>query len=569
MVTRRDLLKMGILGVGGFVTLPAGGVYGRVPSKLADDDFRSPRLTPFVDPLIDPTVTELAAATAFTNMTAYATPFCGAQTRYYGITAMERLVKFHRDLPPTPVWAYVDSAGATSSRLFSFSYPRIDMGRGAGSGVLVRFRNALTTAPADFGLPSLTVHFHGGHQPAAADGFPHDIANRPGFVPEHVVVDPGETYDYVYPWRDVGFLDTPETPVERGSFYWYHDHILDFTGPNVYRGLAGVALAYDEIDSGNENDTNPYALRLPSGQYDIPFAIQDKIFDRSGALVFDPFNHDGFLGDTFVVNGIVQPYHPVERRKYRLRFLNGSNARIYQLYLTNDSGQTFPMTQIATEGGLLGEPIRDMQNFLLHMAQRVEVVVDFGHPVFDGQSAVYIENRLTQTDGRKPDDLESRGPKLIKFILGARTDDPSRVPNTLRPFARVTDAEIAAAERKTFRFDRSDGVFTVNNERIDIERASAKPRQNRAQIWRLENNSGGWWHPIHIHSEFMRILSRNGRKPPLEERDGNAKKDTVLLRGNEVVEVFITFRDYPGPFVFHCHNIEHEDMAMMARYDVV
>jgi len=112
-------------------------------------------------------------------------------------------------------------------------------------------------------------------------------------------------------------------------------------------------------------------------------------------------------------------------------------------------------------------------------------------------------------------------------------------------------------------------VFTINNTRIDIERASAKPRQNRAQLWRLENSSGGWWHPIHIHSEYMRILSRNGRKPPLEERDGNAKKDTVLLRGNEVVEIFITFRDYPGPFVFHCHNIEHEDMAMMARYDVV
>jgi FtsP/CotA-like multicopper oxidase with cupredoxin domain len=443
------------------------------------------------------------------------------------------------------------------------------MGERAGGGLLVRFHNELTTAPADFGLPSLTVHFPGGHQPAAADGFPHDIANRPAFFPAHVTIEPGESYDYVYPWRNCGFIDGPETAEECGSFYWFHDHILDFTGPNVYRGLAGVALAHDPLDSDDEADPNPVALRLPSGDHDLVLAIQDKVFDRSGALVFDPFNQDGFLGDTFVVNGVVQPFHVVERRKYRLRFLNGSTARNYQLFVTNDVGQTFPMTQIATEGGLLARPIRDIQSFLLYMAQRVEVVVDFGDPMFNGQKAVYIENRLAQTDGRKPDGLVGSGPRLIKFVLGERTADPSRVPDTLRPLTAITRAELDAAERRSFRFDRSDGVFTINNTPIDIERASAKPRQARGQIWRLENSSGGWWHPIHIHSEFMRVLTRNGKLPPPEERDGNAKKDTVLLRGNEVVEVYITFRDFPGPFVFHCHNLQHEDMAMMARYDVV
>jgi FtsP/CotA-like multicopper oxidase with cupredoxin domain len=89
------------------------------------------------------------------------------------------------------------------------------------------------------------------------------------------------------------------------------------------------------------------------------------------------------------------------------------------------------------------------------------------------------------------------------------------------------------------------------------------------QIWHLENKSGGWWHPIHIHSEFMRVLRRNGKQPPLNERDGVARKDTVLLRGGESVDVFLKFRDYSGPFVFHCHNIEHEDMAMMARFDII
>jgi FtsP/CotA-like multicopper oxidase with cupredoxin domain len=89
------------------------------------------------------------------------------------------------------------------------------------------------------------------------------------------------------------------------------------------------------------------------------------------------------------------------------------------------------------------------------------------------------------------------------------------------------------------------------------------------QIWRLVNKSGGWWHPIHIHSEFSRVLRRNGRTPPLAEQDGVGKKDTILLKDNETAEVFLQFRDYTGPFVFHCHNLEHEDMAMMARFDVV
>ncbi len=82
------------------------------------------------------------------------------------------------------------------------------------------------------------------------------------------------------------------------------------------------------------------------------------------------------------------------------------------------------------------------------------------------------------------------------------------------------------------------------------------------------NKSGGWWRPIHIHLDVMRVLSRNGQLPPLNERDGVAKKDTILLRDNDVVEVFLKFEDFRGPFVFHCHNLEHEDMAMMARFDV-
>ena len=577
MVTRRDLLKMGILGTSGLVLLPAGGGFGRLLSKGSGAQ-RSPVLEPFVDPL--PNTAFLTEQTSLPDITPYARPFVGATTRFFEISTEERFVKFHRDLPPTPVWAYVDphAAAVEPARLISFAFKHVTLGQPEGGGILIRHHNNLTTAPRDFGFPTLSPHFHGGHQPAAADGFPHNLVNRPADFPATVTIEPGHSYDYVHPLRDVGFNE-PEGPTsdERSCILWFHDHILDFTGQNVYRGLANVVPVFDEIDTENEADPSPRALRLPSGAFDLTLVLQDKTFDHGGTLIFDPFNQDGFLGDTPAVNGVVQPFHETKRRKHIFRLLNGGNARIYELVLSNDLGQTFPMTLVATEGGLLSRPLPGVGSITLAMAERAAVVVDFADPIFSGQQVIYLENRMAQTNGRKPDGVIAQGVKLLKFILTDRVADPSRVgipdPITgelvLRPFAKVTPSEIAAAEMHSFTFDRSHGVFTINGKPVDIEHPVATIRRNTPQIWHLENKSGGWWHPIHIHSEFMRVLRRNGKQPPLNERDGVARKDTILLRGGENVDVFLKFRDYSGPFVFHCHNIEHEDMAMMARFDIV
>ena len=567
--SRRDLMKMGLLTTGTFLTMPAERMYGRVSAFFDDNQLRSPYLKPFIDPL--PTFEPLAPITRPADITPYALPYVGAGTQFYEFATAERNVKFHHDLPSTPVWAYVDpnaTTGHTPERLITFKFPRIELGQPAGAGMLVRYHNDLTWAPRDFGYPTLTVHFHGGHQPAGADGFPHDIQNGAGGFPNPVTIKPGKSFDYMYPFRDVGFEDGPETRDERPSFYWFHDHILDFTGQNVYRGLANVAPAFDDLDTGDENT----GLGLPSGNHDIPLVFQDKIFDIGGALIFDPFNGDGFLGDTFVVNGVVQPYHEVERRKYRLRFLNGSNARVYQMFLTNDSGQSYPMTQIATEGGLMAKPIPKMQSFELYMSQRVEVIVDFADPMFNdiaasGKPYVYIENRMAQTDGRKPDGVQSSGPKLLRFKLSGNPVLTPPVPSILRRFERISAAELAAAQRNSFKFDRSDGVFTVNGEPIDIDKKNVVPR-NVGQMWHFQNDSGGWWHPNHVHSEFMRVIRHNGQPPPPNEADGMARKDTVVMRKNESVDVYIKFRDFSGPFVTHCHNLEHEDHAMMLRFDI-
>ena len=589
MVSRRDLIKMGILGTSGLVLLPPGGGYGRISSLFAQQQ-ASPTLTPFTDwlPLWSalPDLTQVAPQ--FSDPPAYAKPYFGRATKKkegtkcFEISAVERTnVKFHRDLPPSSVWAYVDTnnrPAANNAGLISFRMPQLTrVGQAAGGGLLVRHHNELTFAPRDFGNPVLSPHVHGGHQPAPADGFPDDITNGgPGF-PTTIRIQPGKSFDYMLPLVDVDFFDTGVGDAgERPSYLWFHDHVVDFTGQNVYRGLASIFPVFDnDVDTANEDDDltkHPKALRLPfgpGGEFDMPLVLQNRTFDIAGSLIFDPFNQDGFLGDTEMVNGKVQPKTLVKRRKYRIRLLNGSSARIYTLFLTNDLGQTFPMTQIGTEGGLLSHSIPNVENVTLAMAERSEFVIDFGDPVFSGQQTIYLENRMAQTQGRKPDGLVSSGTKLLKFILTGAPIATRPVPQTLRTFNKISETVLTNAPVRSFKFDRSHGVFTINGLPLDIEQSLARVPLGVGEIWHFENSSAGWWHPIHVHSSFQRVIKRNGQLPQLNERDGVAKKDTVLLRGGDSVDVFVRFADFKGPWVFHCHNIQHEDDRMMGRFDVV
>jgi FtsP/CotA-like multicopper oxidase with cupredoxin domain len=207
----------------------------------------------------------------------------------------------------------------------------------------------------------------------------------------------------------------------------------------------------------------------------------------------------------------------------------------------------------------------------LSNATRREIVIDFSK--FPPGTELYLEDRIVQDDGRGPDgkfgdlDLKPSGIRLMKFIVGARTRDPSEVPEVLRPFDAISPAVIASAERRTFEFERRNGSWVINDEQVDLERPMATVQANTPQVWTLINKSGGWWHPIHVHLEMMRMLSRDGGLAE-EEVDGLAKTDTVVLGPNSEVEVFFNFRDYPGQWVFHCHNIEHEDHFMMSRFDV-
>ena len=534
---------------------------------------------------------------------------------FYRLVSEVRKVKFHHSLPATEIWGYRDGHPSLVNTPWNFAlgptYKRYLSNHNPFIGTIVRHVNNLLSVKEHrgFGEPRSTVHLHGGHQPSRFDGYPTDLT-RPDGTLDKLTFECGEHFDYAYPLVDPGYFTVSHgTHIERASTLWYHDHIIDFTAQNVYRGLAGFFLVHDNPvrdpndpnrealiahtrDTGDETNADRAlnALQLPSGAFDIPLALQEKTFGLNGELIYDVFNTDGFLGEQYLVNGMVQPYLPVKRRKYRFRFLNASNARIYQLFLTDKNGRSYPMTQIATEGGLLSRPVV-RPSFLLGMAERIEVVIDFSqfkHPDF---TELYIENRLLQDDGRGPSgkferpELAARGTQILKFKLEEVVDDPSRVGIDrgngleLRPFAAITAAVLSAAPIRSFEFARGNGQWVINGQLAgDLNRVMATPTLGVGEIWRLKNGGGGWWHPIHIHHEFARVLKRNGKLPfdgtgtdfgQSLERDGLARKDTIVLGPNSEVEVFVKFDNYRGPFVFHCHNVEHEDHQMMARFDVI
>jgi FtsP/CotA-like multicopper oxidase with cupredoxin domain len=480
--------------------------------------------------------------------------------KFYEMHVRQELHSFHRQLPDQYIWGY---DGILPGPTFVARY---------GEPIIVRIYNDLPGDSKGFGSPEISTHLHNLHDGSASDGFTGDYYSKTKSGP--TMTGPGAYKDHHYVNCYAGYDAYHQTggdPREALGTLWYHDHRLDFTAPNVYKGLAGFYLLFDEIDSGNENDAvpgsptyNAKALGLPSGvgKYDIPLVFQDKRFDANGFQSFNQFEADGLLGDKFCVNGKIQPYFKVERRKYRFRLLDGGPSRFYEFYLTyNGADQAFDY--IANDGNLLEKPLT-MTRVRLGVAERADIVIDFGK--YPKGAQLFIVNKLEQLDGRGPrDKILKPGTQILRFDVGdyPAATDISRVPATLRELPPVNLAEVVTT--RTFLFDRSNGGWTVNGKLFDVRKATAQPKRNTAEIWVLKS-TGNWSHPVHIHFEEGRILSRNGAAPAPHER---GRKDVYVLGPNDEVRVFLRFRDFEGKYMMHCHNTIHEDHAMMIRFDIV
>jgi FtsP/CotA-like multicopper oxidase with cupredoxin domain len=429
-----------------------------------------------------------------------------------------------------------------------------------GVPALVRIRNCMPTTMQGFGSPETSTHVHNGHHASESDGYP-------GYG-----VNPGEFIDHHYANVCAGFSTDGGhgDPLEAKHTLWYHDHCLDFTSQNVYRGLAGFYLLFDDKDSGNELDPNPDAFRLPSGvpdgkrvrnRYDIPLMLIDMRFDQNGIQVMDVMNMDGHLGDKYTVNGIVQPYFEVERRKYRFRILDAGPSRFYDIWLSN----SMEFQHIGNDGNLLPAPI-PVNNVKLGVAERADIVVDFSQ-LPATTTEIYLVNRAEQTNGRGPSGNTlpmASAPKLLKFVIrpGAVADG-SRVPASLMPRPLL---DLPVAQERNWHFDRSNGMWTVNGQLVDLSRCDAEIRRGTAEIWNI-STAGGWAHPVHMHLEEYHILSYNGQSVAGTGLAG--RKDVFALYPGDQMRIYMKFRDFVGKYVMHCHNVVHEDHAMMVRWDIV
>lgn len=388
------------------------------------------------------------------------------------------------------------------------------------------------------GSPEISTHFHNRHTASESDGFAGNFYSPTNCGPTLVSTGAYQDHHYASTYAGIDQYGGNGDPREALGTCWYHDHRMDFTAAHGYRGLAGFHLLFDHIDSCNENDTNPAALRLPSGAYDFPIMLADKHFDGNGKIFYDQFAGEGFVGDKVTANGKIQPYYNVARRKYRFRFVDAGPSRIYNLALQYQ-GVNQPFKFIANDGNLLPEPL-ERDHFELAPAERADIVVDFAQ--FPLGSVLYLVNRYQQRDGRKPDEvLLNPGVPIIKFIVNRDVlSDPSRVPARLRELPSIDLSEVVRTRR--FQFKRTNGMWTVNDRIFGINTPVATVKRGTAEIWELEG-SGGWWHPVHIHLEEGHILSRNGAPPPPHER---GRQDVYVLRNSETVRVFLRFRDFQG-----------------------
>jgi FtsP/CotA-like multicopper oxidase with cupredoxin domain len=482
---------------------------------------------------------------------------------YYELNAVERPNwVFNPAYPPQKVWVYEgntpDVTNFSPVVFARYGYP-----------IVCRMNNRLPQNHTGFGTPEISTHLHNLHAPSESDGFPGDYYSPLKAGPN--LTAPGRFKDHFYPNIYAGY-DQLQNNIgdsnEALGTLFYHDHTLDFTAPNLVRGLFGFYLLYDTLDSGDEGPQSS-GLRLPSHPYDYPLSFGDKRFDATGRVMYDQFSPEGVLGDKVCVNGRIEPVLRVARRKYRFRLLNVGPSRNYELYLTRTNGITQTFTYIANDGNLLPAPLLNQTKVRIGVAERADIVVDFSrYPI---GTELLLVNRLVQIDTRKPGNVVAPGTPLLKFVINRTAADVSVVPNVLRPQPPIPSAaQIATFPVRRWEFARSGTMWTINDQLVNVNVPRALVPQNTWEVWELVNIDDGWIHPIHIHFEEGRILSRTfeGRNVPIPVHE-RGRKDVYVLRGPETIRVLLRFRDFKGKYVMHCHNLVHEDHAMMLRWDIV
>jgi FtsP/CotA-like multicopper oxidase with cupredoxin domain len=503
-LTRRDVIKAGVF-AGAAMSLPLSRVVSG-QSVLANRMAASKLPKPFTIPFVLPPVAVPVRYDATTN------------TDYYDLSmrAVQREV-----LPgyQTVFLAYNGSVPGPTIRV-----PRYRK-------TVVQHSNRLPSVHPTLGYePWTSVHLHGSASLPQFDGYASDITH------------PGQYKRYEYPNK------------QPARTLWYHDHGVHHTAENAYFGCAAQY---------HLSDSNEQGLDIPHDPYDIPLLLSDALFNSDGSLLFSLEDEAGLWGDVILVNGRPWPVMQVERRKYRFRVLASAVSRSWKLSL--DSGES--MAVIATDGGLMPVP-QWVTSFRSASGERYEVIIDFAkYPI--GRRVI-----LQNSSPKNNRNYENTNKVMAFDVVG----DPSvttnnSVPDELDPVHNVMNLqESQSVATRRFAFKRGHGQWQINGTTWDdvvksnYEFTLAKPQLDTVETWEFVNDSGGWFHPIHVHFTDFKILDRNG-KPPAPHELG--PKDVVYLGEGEKVRVLMKWEGGVGRYMMHCHNLVHEDHDMMAQFEIV
>ncbi|KNG45471.1 bilirubin oxidase [Stemphylium lycopersici] len=386
---------------------------------------------------------------------------------------------------------------------------------------VVRFTNNSPT--------NSSVHVHGQYNRAPFDGWAADYSQ------------PGQYKDYYYP------------NAQNARTIWYHDHSEFQTGKNVYMGLHAFYLISDEEEQ---------RLGLPDGVHDVPLVLTSRQYAEDGSLVYDTNNNTGLWGDVIEVNGQPWPYFRVEPRKYRFRMLDGAVSRSFVISLQQDGiNKTIDFDVIGSDGGLFNHPVRTSE-FAIAEGERYEIVVDFSN--YNGKNITMFNDR-----GMAGNLDYAATDRIMRFVVLdplIDLDDDRPLPKDLNNIPPPPEAEIT----KNFTFSRIKGEWVINGVGwADIEnRILTRPILGQDEIWELRHGGGNASHPVHIHLVDFQILSRTGGRNTVMPYEAAGMKDVVWIAPGEVVRVVARYAPWKGVYMFHCHNLVHEDHDMLVAFNV-
>jgi bilirubin oxidase len=394
---------------------------------------------------------------------------------------------------------------------------------------------------------STTLHWHGMHLPAVMDGGPHQV------------IPPGTIWQPY--WKVTNDAAT----------YWYHPHLHMMTEDQITKGLGGLIIVRDSVES---------ALALPRtyGVDDIPLVLTDRDISTSNQFTVVPY------GDSMLVNGTLRAQFTIPAQIVRFRILNGAIERSYNIGFSDNRN----FSVICSDGGLLNAPV-SVNRYLLHAGERIEILVDCNGQsgtivdikAFNSTLSNFIAGGESFPNGPFANYLGKTDFRMVHFNIGAQTSTPiTVVPSTLTTNVLLNAANANITRQLTI--SDSTGVtnptilgpnaFIINHKLFNINQVDYQVPLGNTEIWQITSSSV-FGHPFHIHDVEFNIISVNGVAPVAAQAGW---KDVVFIPGktgntNTVVKFIAKFEDYADsihPFMFHCHIALHEDEGMMGQFVV-